>query len=93
MQFFGTATDIAFDSHRLSNSLPGLKELRPIMRRLDAREFHMSEYLFEARIGMGNLIGCSLRIQGGMGVQPLGMKRNIAGGALLSMILAYLDNI
>ncbi len=92
MQFFGSATDIAFDSRRLSQNLPDLAELRPIMRRLDAREFHMSEYLFEARIGMGYLIGCSLRIQGGMGVQPDGLKRNIAGSALLSRILAYLDN-
>jgi hypothetical protein len=92
MQFFGIATDIAFDSQRLSNSLPGLQELHPILRRLDAREFHMSEYLFEARIGKGNMIGCSLRIQGGMVAQPNGIKRNIAGNALLSRILVYLDN-
>lgn len=93
MQFFSTATDIAFDSSQLANSLPGLNALAPMMRRLDARQFHMSEYLFEARVGLGTLIGCSLRLQGGMGVQPHGMKRNIAGSALLSMILAYLGNM
>jgi hypothetical protein len=93
MKFFGIATDIAFDSSRLAASLPGMQNLRPIMRRLDAREFHMSEYLFEVGIGMGNLIGCSLRIQGGMGVQPYGLKRNIAGSALLSMLLAYMEKM
>jgi len=93
MQFFGIATDVAFDSHHLVNGLPGSKDLRPIMRRLDAREFHMSEYIFEVKIGKGNLLGCSLRLQGGTGVQPYGWKRNVAGSALLWMMIACLDKL
>jgi hypothetical protein len=92
MQFFGIASDIAFHSHQLKN-LPYLKALHPILRRLDAREFHMSEYLFEARVGKGLLSGCSLRIQGGAGAQPYGWRRNIAGSALLWMMLDYMSNI
>jgi hypothetical protein len=93
MQFFGMASDIAFDSHQLLKTLPGLKDLRPILRRLDAREFHMSEYLFEAKVGKGILAGCSLRIQGGTGVQPYGWRRNIAGSSLLWMMLDYMSNV
>jgi hypothetical protein len=93
MQFFGMASDLAFDSYQLLKNLPNLKDLRPILRRLDAREFHMSEYLFEAKVGKGILSGCSLRIQGGAGVQPYGWRRNIAGSALLWMLLGYMSSI
>jgi hypothetical protein len=93
MQFFGVASDIAFDSRRLLTAIPDLKDLRPILRRLDAREFHMSEYLFEAKVGKGMLSACSLCLQGGAGVQPYGWRRNIAGSALLWMMLDYMVNV
>jgi len=93
MQFFGMASDIAFDSQRLAKTLPDLKDIRPILRRLDAREFHMSEYLFEAKLGKGMISGCSLRIQGGSGAQPFGFRRNIAGISLLWMMLGYLSKV
>jgi hypothetical protein len=91
MQFFGIASDVAFDSNKLEQAVPGLNVLRPLLRRLDAREFHMSEYLFEARVGNGMLLGCSLRLQGGSGAQPYGWKRNVAGDALLWALLDYLE--
>jgi len=31
-----------------------------------------------------------LRLQGGVGAQPFGWQRNVAGGALLSTFLNYL---
>ena len=61
------------------------------MRRLDAREFHLSEYIFEARIGEGTLMGCSLRLQGGAGAQPSGMEHNVAGSSMLWALLNYLS--
>jgi hypothetical protein len=93
MQFFGLASDIAFDSHKLSKTLPDMRDFRPIIRRLDAREFHMSEYLFEAKVGKGVISGGSLRFQGGSGAQPFGLKRNIAGSTLLWMTLDYLSKV
>jgi hypothetical protein len=90
MQFFGLASDLAFDTTRLSRSLPEGAAIRPILRRLDARQFHISEYLFEAQIGQGVLLGCTLKLQGGAGAQPYGWQRNAAGGALLAMLLNYL---
>ena len=68
-------------------------EITPIMRRLDAREFHISDYLFEARIGKGVLLGCSLRLQGGMGAQPFGLERNVAGGSLFGTIVDYVRSV
>lgn len=93
MQFFGLASDVVFNSDRLAQSLPGIEAIHPIMRRLDAREFHMGEYLFESRLGKGVLLGCSLRLQGGAGAQPYGWKRNVAGSAMLAAMLDHLSNV
>jgi hypothetical protein len=93
MQFFGMASDLAFDSQQLEQNHPDLKDLRPILRRLDAREFHLSEYLFETKIGTGMLAGCSLHIQGGAGAQPSGWRRNTAGSSLLWMMINYMNNV
>lgn len=87
LQFFGMATDAAFDTAQLKRALPGLAAFTPLLRRLDAREFHLTDYLFAARLGDGALIACSLRLQGGAGSQPTGLKRNVAGRALLAALL------
>jgi hypothetical protein len=90
LQFFGLAGDVAFDTARLPGALPPGAEITPVLRRLDAREFHISEYLFEARWGSGWLLGCSLNIAGGVGSQPAGLRRNVAGAALLQAMLGFL---
>jgi hypothetical protein len=92
LQFFGLASDLAFDTTRLIEALPQEAVFQPLLRRLDAREFHMSEYLFEAQVGKGLLIGCTLRLQGGTGAQPFGFHRNVAGAALFNALLDYLEN-
>jgi len=91
LQFFGLASDLAFDTSRLSAALPSGALIHPILRRLDAREFHVAEYLFEAAVGQGLLIGCSLRLQGGAGSQPFGWNRNVAGGSMLNALLNLLS--
>ncbi len=90
MQFFGLASDLAFDSAQLPQALPPGTKIHPMLRRLDAREFHLSEYLFEARLGDGLLLGCTLNLAGGAGAQPAGLHRNVAGASLLQALLAYL---
>jgi hypothetical protein len=60
--------------------------IRHILRRLDARAFHMSEYIFEARMGDGRLLATTLRVQGGNGAQP-GGSRNVAGHAFLRALV------
>jgi len=91
LRFLGISSDVSFDLARLSEAIPSLDEARPIFRRLDGRDFQVSEYLLEARIGKGLLLACSLRLDGGHGRQPSGLRRNITGQALLGTTLDYLE--
>jgi hypothetical protein len=86
LQFFGLATDTAFDTDRIA-ALPDIHDYRPILRRLDARTFAIGDYLFEASVGKGRLVACSLRLHGSAGMQPTGLKRNVAGRFLLDTLL------
>lgn len=90
LQFFGLASDVAFDTERLSAALPDLQEWTPILRRLDARQFTMTDYLFNAAVGAGRLLACALRLQGGAGAQPSGLACSVAGQYLLAELLALL---
>jgi hypothetical protein len=91
LRFLGVSSDVSFDLARLDQALPALDEVHPIFRRLDGRDFRVSEYLLEARIGRGVLLACSLRLAGGLGRQPSGLRRNVAGHALLWTMLDYLE--
>ncbi len=90
MQFFGIASDCAIQTDQLEAALPGISEIQPVLRRLDAREFLVSDYILEARIGKGRLLICTLRLQGGAGYQPFGWQRNVAGAALLRAMMGSL---
>jgi hypothetical protein len=90
LQFYGMATDVALDSERLRMSLPNIRSVRPILRRLDAREFHVSDHLVELEVGHGRMIISTLRHQGGAGAQPAGLDRNVGGYALLDALINYL---
>ena len=72
LQFWGLGTDAALDAARLGEVVPAITGVRPILRRLDAREFHVTEYLLEAEVGAGRLLACTLRLAGGAGAQPSG---------------------
>jgi hypothetical protein len=91
LRFLGVSSDVSFDMARLYEVLPALEEARSIFRRLDGRDFRVSEYLLEARLGRGVLLACSLRLAGGHGRQPTGLRRNVAGQALLWTMLATLE--
>lgn len=90
MQFFGLASDTAMQSHHFQDFIPEITQVRPILRRLDAREFMVSDYIVEASLNQGVLLICSLRLQGGMGTQPFGWPRNVAGSSLLQAMFGYL---
>jgi hypothetical protein len=84
LQFYGLAGDYALETTGWSD------EVQPLLRRLDARQFTLLDYLCEARIGAGRVIASTLRFGGGSGDQPLGLRRNPAGRYLLAQLLAYL---
>ena len=89
MQFYGIASDLVFDRQNLLKAFPPGAHYRPVMQRLDSREFHLNDHIFEVQLGDGILLGCTLRLNGGAGAQPSGLKRNIAGAALLRAMIRY----
>jgi hypothetical protein len=87
LALWGMATDTA-----LSWIGPGgpVRSVRPIVTRIDAREFLAQHYLVEMEYGRGSLIVSTLRIEGGMGKQPTGLARSAAALFLVDRILARL---
>lgn len=92
LQFWGLATDVMVESDQVADVLPEMTSFTPLLRRLDAREFTVTDYLCEARVGQGQLLVCTLRLAGGAGMQPTGLRHNVAGAALLTQLVDYLYN-
>jgi hypothetical protein len=90
LQFFGMATEISLDTGQLHKHLPAIKHSRPVLRRLDAREFYVSDHVIELEIGAGRMLVSTLRHQGGAGAQPTGIEHNVAGYSLLDAMVVYL---
>jgi hypothetical protein len=87
LQFYGLAPDCALESI----TLPPSAVWKPILRRLDTRGMDLHEYILEMRIGSGKAIISTLRLQGGLGDQPSGLRHNLAGQWLLASWLRYLQ--
>lgn len=97
LQFYGMATDLVIDTGSLARLLEdglqsgsGRSVINPVIRRLDAREFWVGDYLAEIKVGEGRLVATTLRFQGGMGDQPDGLDAAVAGRYLLGRVLDYL---
>jgi len=87
LQFYGLAPDCALDASTLSPATAW----KPILRRLDTRGMDLHEYILEMRVGNGQMIVSTLRLQGGLGDQPSGLRYNLAGQWLLAGWLRYLQ--
>jgi hypothetical protein len=92
LQFYGLATDWTFDSDRLAELLSDISNMHFPLRRLDARQFTLLDYVIEAQVGAGRLIASTLRFQGGLGDQPFGLRSHYAGRWLLSQLFEQLIN-
>ncbi len=92
MQFYGLATDWAFDAEQLLTVLPDTVNLRFPLRRLDARQFTLLDYIIDAQVGAGRLLATTLRLQGGLGDQPRSLRGHRAGRWLLDQFLKSLQN-
>ena len=62
----------------------------PILRRVDARTAALHDYAVELTHGKGKLIVSTLRFEGGLGDQPLGISRNSSASYLLSRWIRWL---
>ncbi len=89
LQFYHLATDYALDTMKIME-LPGVTRIEPIISRLDARLFTLTDYLAEVRLRSGVALVSTLRFAGGAGDQVQGLTGNTAGRWLLARLLAYL---
>lgn len=89
MQFYGLASDHTFEPDVLADLGDADIVARP-MRRLDARQFTLSDYIIEGRVGRGRLLATTLNVMGGAGDQPAGLWFNPVGRWLLSTIFTNL---
>ncbi|HEY8476298.1 MAG TPA: sugar-binding domain-containing protein [Chloroflexota bacterium] len=87
-ELYGLATDLAIALDERKNL--GVSNARPLLRRLDARDFTLRDYLVELCVGRGRLLVTTLRFHGGLGDQPSGLARQVAGQYLLATLLRYL---
>ena len=92
LQFYHLATDFALDTDRIAAAISDVKAAVPILRRLDARRFILSDYLAELRIGSGVALVSTLSFAGGAGDQVSGLSRNVAGRHLLEQMVLYLSS-
>jgi hypothetical protein len=88
LQLFGVASDSAIDT--LSINHKDIKNIKPIIRRVDARQYLATDYLLEMNVGKGLLIATTLKFEGGTGKQPNSLKYNNFGIYLLDQVIRYL---
>jgi len=87
LRYFSVGTDTALDTFELEKG--GFTLISPIIRRYDCREWKMSEYMAEYQYGEGTMIATTLRLEGGMGKQPMFLENNKLGRYLTENILKY----
>ncbi len=93
LQFYGLGPDGALDPEMLTARFPEAT-FHPLLRRVDARTFAVTDYLTEAHFpGGGRLLLTTLRPQGGLGDQPDGLLRHVAGVQFLFAALCCLAEI
>lgn len=90
LNFYGLAADAAFDLEKTAAVLGPDARFTRLLTRVDARSFALGGYLLSAEIGGGKLLMTTLRPQGGLGDQPSGLVRHVAGAYLLRTWLDWL---
>lgn len=88
LRFFGVATDTAFQTG--SQEFEQFDQVRSLIRRYDCREWRRDEYALEIKYGRGRIIATTLRLEGGMGKQPMFVDNNTMGAFLLDTWIAQL---
>lgn len=86
LRYFGSTTDTAFADVKDGR----FNYRKPIVRRYDCREWRADDYVMELGCGAGTIIATTLRLEGGMGKEPLFLENNRFGRWLLSQAVSYL---
>lgn len=91
LQYFGLGTDTAIDTFNIKNKY--ISDIKPVIRRIDARQYLASDYMVEMKAGNGTLVATTLRFEGGMGKQPNSIEYNNAALFLIDQVLEHFNNI
>lgn len=91
LRYFSVAPERAVCAKKASDIGFALK--RPVLRRCDARNWEIAEYLGEYSYGKGTLIATTLKLSGGSGREASGFRNNVFGRYLFDKILKYLENL
>ena len=75
LRFFSVAADTAFDI----SGCETFGKVRPYLRRYDCRKWLATDYMCRISIGRGSLLATTLRLDGGMGKQPILLENNCLG--------------
>jgi hypothetical protein len=86
LRFFSLAPDTAFTVEGCA----ALGPARPMVRRFDCRQWLAAEYMCDIALGRGRLLATTLRLEGGMGKQPLFLKNNCLGRWIVEQSLGEL---
>ncbi|MCS6775274.1 MAG: glycoside hydrolase family 2 TIM barrel-domain containing protein [Chloroherpetonaceae bacterium] len=91
LHFYGLGPDCVLLPGALQEQFPDAT-WRPVLRRVDARTYAVTDYLTEAVFPSGGrLLASTLRPHGGLGDQPDGLLRHTAGVCLLVAVLSALS--
>ncbi len=82
LQFYHLASDRAFAPDAFAGA-----DVTPIIQRLDARLFTLSDYLVEIGVGAGRMLASTLRFFGGAGDQVIGLQASPAAVWLLRQMI------
>ncbi|GKX28229.1 hypothetical protein SH1V18_07090 [Vallitalea longa] len=90
LRFFSVSTDTALDVFEFDKM--GITEFTPIIRRYDTREWIATDYMTEIKMGKGKVIATTLRLEGGMGKQPMFVNNNRFSRYLIDSVIKYLED-
>lgn len=91
LEYYGMASNMSIDTLKINN--PKINEVKPVLRRIDNRQYLASDYILELNLGCGKLIATTLALNGGIGNEPYSISNNTAALYLTYQVLCYLSNI
>lgn len=91
LRYFSLATDSALDEAEMQAM--GFASKAPILLRYDCRLWERHSYLGEFTFGEGRVIATTLRLEGGMGKQPLTLAKSPFARQLVRNIFRYLRSL
>jgi hypothetical protein len=88
LRYFGLSTGTAFDTEKMAEE--GYSGIVSVLRRYDCRRWLASDYMLSFRLKKGECVATTLRLEGGMGKEPLFIRNNPYALYLMYESLRYL---